>query len=66
MAQGRVPWNEVLEVIKETQEYYKLMLNYQDLVDKKHMPVEMAETLCANPIKMIHSSCYKALRTSNI
>ena len=30
------------------------------------MPAEMAETLSANPIKMIHAACTKALRASNI
>ena len=30
------------------------------------MPAEVAETLLANPIKMIHSACTKALRASNI
>jgi uncharacterized membrane protein len=30
------------------------------------MPADMAETLSANPIKMIHASCTKALRASNI
>ena len=53
-------------MIKETHEFFKLMLNYQDLVEKKHMPADMAETLCANPVKMIHTACTKALRASNI
>jgi hypothetical protein len=30
------------------------------------MPADIAETLCVNPIKMIHASCTKALRASNI
>lgn len=30
------------------------------------MPADMAETLCVNPIKMIHTSCTKALKASNI
>lgn len=30
------------------------------------MPADVAETLCANPIKMIHTFCTKALRASNI
>ncbi len=30
------------------------------------MPVDTAETLCKNPIKIIHASCSKALRASNI
>jgi hypothetical protein len=30
------------------------------------MPADMAETLSANPIKMIHASCSNALRASNI
>jgi hypothetical protein len=66
MAQARVPWKEVLDVIKETQPFHKLLLNYQELVEQNHMPAEMAETLCANPIKMIHAACTKALRASNI
>ena len=42
------------------------MLTYHELVEKKHMPADVAETLCANPIKMIHTFCTKALRASNI
>ena len=53
-------------MIKETHEFFKLILNYQDLVEKKHMPADMAETLSVNPIKMIHASCTKALRAGNI
>ena len=30
------------------------------------MPADVAETLCANPIKMIHTFFTKALRASNI
>ena len=50
MAQARVPWSEVQDLMKVVPEFYKLILNYQELVDNKHMPAEIAETLCANPI----------------
>ena len=66
MAQARISWKEVLDVIKETQPFHNLLLTYQSLVEQNHMPVDVAETLCVNPIKMIHASCTKALRASNI
>ena len=66
MAQARIPWKEVLDVIKETQPFHNLLLTYQGLVEQNHMPADMAETLSANPIKMIHASCLKALRAGNI
>jgi uncharacterized membrane protein len=53
-------------LIKETKPFHELLLNYQGLVEHKHMPPDVAEGLCANPIKMIHASCTKALRASNI
>ncbi len=30
------------------------------------MPADVAESLLANPVKMIHTACTKALRASNI
>jgi hypothetical protein len=66
MAQARIPWKEVLDVIKETQPFHNLLLTYQGLVEQNHMPADIAENLCANPIKMIHASCTKALRAGNI
>ena len=68
MAQAtpRIPWKEVLDVIRETQPFHNLLLNYQGLVEQNHMPADMAETLSVNPIKMIHASCTKALRAGNI
>jgi hypothetical protein len=66
MAQPRVPWKEVLDVIKDSQQFHNLLVTYQGLVEQNHMPADMAETLCANPIKMIHTACAKALRASNI
>jgi hypothetical protein len=30
------------------------------------MPVDIAENLCANPIKMIYSACNKAMKASNM
>ena len=66
MAQGRVPWNEVKDLMAVMQEYYQLMTQYQDMVSRNHMPADVAESLCANPIKMIHASCSKALKASNI
>jgi hypothetical protein len=53
-------------MIKETQPFQNLLINYQGLVEQNHMPADMAETLCANPIKIIHAFCTKALRASNI
>ena len=64
--QPRVPWKEVLDVIKDSQKFHNLLLNYQGLVEQNDMPAEMAETLSTNPIKMIHAACTKALRASNI
>ena len=66
MAQAKVPWKEVLDLIKETQPFHNLLLTYQGLVEQNHMPSDVAEGLCANPVKMIHASCTKALRASNI
>ena len=42
MAQANVPWNEVQDLMKVMQEFYTLMAQYQDMVSKNHMPVEMA------------------------
>ena len=64
--QPRVPWKEVLDVIKDSQKFYNLLVTYQGLVEQNDMPAEVAEGLCANPIKMIHAACTKALRASNI
>ena len=66
MVQARILWKEVLDVIKETQPFHNLLLNYQGLVEQNHMPADIAEGLCANPIKMIQAACTKALRASNI
>jgi hypothetical protein len=66
MAQARISWKDVLDVIKEIQPFHNLLLTYQGLVEQNHMPAEMAETLTLNPIKMIHASCSRALRASNI
>ncbi len=66
MAQARVPWNEVQEVMVVMQEYYSIMVSHQDHVNRKHMPADIAELLFANPIKMIHTACTKALKASNI
>ena len=66
MVQARVLWKEVLDVIKETQPFHKLLQNYQELVEQNQVPAEVAEGLCGNPIKMIHAACTKALRASNI
>jgi hypothetical protein len=68
MAQARVPWREVLDVINEIQPCFNLLLNYKGLVEQKDMPMppDVAETLCGEPIKRIHASCTKALRVSNI
>jgi hypothetical protein len=30
------------------------------------MPVEIAENLCANPLKTIHTACTKAMKASNM
>ena len=65
MAQANVPWNEVQDLMKVMQEFYTLMAQYQDMVSKNHMPVQAAEGLCANPIKMIHATYPKALTASN-
>ena len=51
--------------MKVIQYFYTLMPQYQDMVSKNHMRVEAAEGLCANPIKMIHATCPKALTASN-
>ena len=50
MAEARVPWSEVQDLMKVVPEFYQLILNYQGLVEKNHMPANVAETLCANPI----------------
>ena len=57
MAQPRVPWKEVLDVIKDSQQFHNLLVTYQGLVEQNHMPADVAEGLCANPIKMIHAAC---------
>ena len=66
MAQPRVAWKEVLDVIKDSQKFHNWLVTYQGLVEQNHMPADVAEGLCANPIKMIHAACTKALRASNI
>ena len=66
MAQPRIAWKEVLDVIRETQPFNNLLLTYQNLVDQNHMTAEMAEPPCLNPIIKIHASFSKALRVSNI
>ncbi len=48
------------------QEYYSIMVQYQDNVSRKHMPSDVAELLFTNPIKMIHTACTKALKGGNI
>ena len=66
MAQAKVPWNEVKDLMSVMQEFYPLMVQYHDNVTKNHMPADVGEMLFANPIKMIHSACSKALKASNI
>ena len=66
MAQARIAWKEILDVIKETQPFHNLLLTYQNLVEQNHMTVDMAEPPCLNPIMKIYASCTKALRASNI
>ena len=66
MAQAKVPWNEFQDLMRVMQEFYTLMVQYQDMVSRNHMPVEVAEGLCVNPIKMIHAACSKALTAGNI
>ncbi len=66
MAQAKVPWSEVQDLMKVMHEYHTLMVQYQDMVSRNHMPADVAEGLCANPIKMINAACSKALTASNI
>jgi hypothetical protein len=43
-----------------------LILKYQDDVEKKELPVDVVEILCANPAKIIYTFFAKALDASNI
>ena len=43
-----------------------MILKYQDDVEKKQLPVDVVEILCANPVKIIYTSFAKALNASNI
>lgn len=66
MIQERLPWAQIQALMSEMHEYYTLMQQFEQNVERRQMPIEIAELLYVNPIKQINSSSGKILRDNQV
>ncbi len=66
MIQERLPWAQIQVLMSEMNEYYTLMKQFEQNVERGHMPIDIAEVLYVNPIKHINSSSGKILKENQV
>ncbi len=66
MAQSRIPWAQIKELMNVVHVQYKVISQFEDNVEQEHMPADVAETLFVNPLTKLHSSLSKILRDNKV